>query len=144
MKVFTYLNFDGKAEEAIRFYQSILGGEFPNGFMYMGDMPDAPPMGEDDKKRVMHVTLQLSEDQYIMASDTFPDFGPPYKAGNQTSVYLDLSSKEEAKSVYDQLSKDGEILMPYEKTFWGSYFGNFTDKYGICWMVSYDLKEGEE
>lgn len=144
MKIFTYLNFDGQAEEAMRFYQSILGGEFPDGFMYVGDMPDAPPMKEEDKNRVMHVTLQLSEDQRIMASDTFPGFGPPYQAGNQTSVYVDLPTKEAAKNAFDKLSKDGEIQMPFEKTFWGSYFGNFTDKYGICWMVSYDIKPGEE
>jgi len=26
--------------------------------------------------------------------------------------------------------------MPMNKTFWGDYFGMFTDKFGINWMVS--------
>jgi len=29
--------------------------------------------------------------------------------------------------------------MPLNKTFWDAYFGMFTDKYGINWMVNYDF-----
>jgi PhnB protein len=28
--------------------------------------------------------------------------------------------------------------MPLEDTFWGAYFGMFTDKFGIHWMVNFD------
>jgi PhnB protein len=28
--------------------------------------------------------------------------------------------------------------MPMEKTFWGAYFGMFTDKFGINWMINFD------
>ncbi len=142
MKIFSYLNFDGNAEEAMKFYQSVLGGEFPNGFMYMGDMPDAPPMSDEDKKRVMHTTLQISEDLVIMGSDTFPGFGPPYQAGNQTHLYLDVPSREEADRVFGKFSEGGSVQMPLEDTFWGSYFGNVIDRFGILWMVSYDHSQG--
>ncbi|MFC3878707.1 VOC family protein [Algoriphagus namhaensis] len=144
MNIYSYLTFDGQAEEAMKFYQSILGGEFPQGFMYMRDMPDAPPMSTEDGNRVMHATLQLSDTLRLMGSDTFPGFGGEYRQGNQAQVYLDLNSMDETKRVFDHLSADGQLEMPLEKTFWGSYFGSFTDKYGICWMVSYDLKPGEE
>ncbi|MDN3205923.1 VOC family protein [Algoriphagus sediminis] len=143
MKIFSYLNFDGKAEEAMKFYQSILGGEFPMGFMYMGDMPDGPPMSDEDKKRVMHVTLQLDDGLVLMGSDTFPGFGPPLQKGNQTHLYLDLPSKEAVDDAFGKLAEGGSIEMPLEETFWGSYFGNLTDKYGICWMLNYDLKKEE-
>jgi PhnB protein len=33
MKLNTYLNFDGNAEEAFNFYKSIFGGEFAGGIM---------------------------------------------------------------------------------------------------------------
>jgi PhnB protein len=29
--------------------------------------------------------------------------------------------------------------MPLEKTFWGAYFGMCIDKFGIYWMVNYQL-----
>ncbi len=141
MKIFSYLNFDGNAEEAMRFYQSVLGGEFPNGFMYMGDMPDAPPMSESDKKRVMHATLQISEDLVIMGSDTFPGFGPAYKNGNQTHLYLDVPDRATADRVFGAFADGGQIEMPLEETFWGSYFGNVVDRFGIYWMISYDLAQ---
>jgi len=32
-------------------------------------------------------------------------------------------------------SKDADKIM--DKTFWGDYFGMFTDKFGINWMVSF-------
>ena len=28
--------------------------------------------------------------------------------------------------------------MPMNETFWGAYFGMFTDKFGINWMVNYE------
>jgi uncharacterized glyoxalase superfamily protein PhnB len=30
------------------------------------------------------------------------------------------------------------IKMPMNQTFWGSYFGVLTDKFGINWTVSFD------
>ncbi|HXP49470.1 MAG TPA: VOC family protein, partial [Bacteroidia bacterium] len=44
----------------------------------------------------------------------------------------------EADKLYNGLSNGGHNTMPMGKTFWGSYFGMLTDKFGIQWMVSYD------
>jgi PhnB protein len=30
------------------------------------------------------------------------------------------------------------------KTFWSSYFGMFTDKFGINWMVSFDERQQQQ
>ncbi|MDD3387609.1 MAG: hypothetical protein PHU58_03995 [Prevotella sp.] len=38
-KLNSYLNFDGKTEEAFNFYKSVFGGEFLGGIHRMGDMP---------------------------------------------------------------------------------------------------------
>ena len=27
--------------------------------------------------------------------------------------------------------------MPMQETFWGAYFGNWTDRFGIGWMTGY-------
>lgn len=59
--------------------------------------------------------------------------------------YLTFNGKcEEATRIYNELSKDGIIKMPLEKTFWEAYFGMFIDKFGIHWMVNCDLKEHED
>jgi PhnB protein len=31
--------------------------------------------------------------------------------------------------------------MPLEETFWAAYFGMFTDKFGINWMINVDMNE---
>ena len=31
-----------------------------------------------------------------------------------------------------------EITMPLQDTFWGAYFGMWTDRFRVNWMVNYD------
>jgi DNA-binding transcriptional ArsR family regulator len=46
-------------------------------------------------------------------------------------------SREETKRLFDALSEGGKVTMPMEDRFWGAYFGECTDKYGINWMLNY-------
>ena len=53
-------------------------------------------------------------------------------------VSLHPESKEEADRLFNGLSAGGDIEMPIEDQFWGDYFGSFTDKFGMKWMVNYN------
>lgn len=53
---------------------------------------------------------------------------------------ISAESKEEADQLFNGLSAGGEIEMPISDSPWGSYFGMFRDKYGIEWMVDFELK----
>ncbi len=143
MKVNPYLNFDGKAEEAMTFYQSVLGGEFEGGISYFGEAPGME-LPEDEKKRVMHISLKISDQVTLMASDTSPSMGHVWIKGNHNHISLAVNSKEEGERIFKGLSAGGTVEMDYEKTFWGAYFGSFEDKFGIGWMVNYTLQPGEE
>ena len=137
MKINPYLNFEGNCEEAFNFYKSVFGSEF----MYMGrfeDMPSQegmPPMREEFKKKIMHVSLLIGE-TILMGSDTGGDCAPSFVAGNNISLSLNPNSKAEADKLFAALSKDGKVIMPMEDMFWGEYFGMLTDKFGINWMIS--------
>ncbi|MEN2282425.1 VOC family protein [Algoriphagus sp. SE2] len=144
MKIHPYLNFDGQAEEAMSFYKSILGGDFDGGINYFSEIPGMDQFTEKEKKRVIYVTLKISEEVKIMASDNMPSLSHKLDVGNHNYISLMPDSKEQGKRFFDGLSEGGEVEMPYEKVFWGSYFGSFKDKYGNGWMVNYNLKEGEE
>ena len=39
-----------------------------------------------------------------------------------------------------ELKAGGVETMPLQDTFWNSYFGMCTDKFGVQWMVNVDLK----
>lgn len=134
-----YLNFDGKTEEAFNFYRSVFGGEFMGeGFMRFGGMPDCEEMPDDVKNRVMHVTLPFG-DTFLMGSDTMPGYGGDFVVGNNSQIMISPDSREEADRLFDALSEGGSTDMPMQDTFWGAYFGAFADKFGVRWMVHYQV-----
>lgn len=134
-----YLNFNGNCEEAFLFYKSVFGGEIP----YLGrfkDMPPqegAPPMPAEMGDKIMHVSLPISTETMLMGSDTGGEWAPTFVQGNNFSVSVNTDSKEEADRLFDGLSAGGLVTMPMNATFWGDYFGMFTDKFGINWMISF-------
>jgi PhnB protein len=135
-----YLNFDGNCEEAFNFYKSVFGGDFT----YVGkfkDMPpqeDMPPMSEEMGDKIMHISLPVSSETSIMGSDTGGEWAQHFKMGNNFSISISTDSKEEADRLYNGLSAGGNASMPMNQTFWGDYFGMFTDKFGVNWMVSFN------
>jgi PhnB protein len=84
----------------------------------------------------------IIKETVIMGSDTEGAWAPAYTQGNNFAVSITADSKEEADRLFAGLSADGTVTMPMAATFWGSYFGVFTDKFGIGWMVSFG--SGEE
>ncbi|MGA9212405.1 VOC family protein [Kaistella sp.] len=134
-----YLTFDGECEEAFKFYQSVFGGEIP--FMgRFGEMPPQegmPPISDDVKNRIMHVSLPISAETMLMGSDSMPGMHTITK-GNNFSLSVNANSHEEAEDLFNKLSVGGTVTMPLADTFWGAYFGMWTDKFGINWMVNYD------
>ena len=142
----TYLTFNGNCLEAFNFYKSVFGGEFP----YIGKFKDMPPqegakpMSEQDGEKIMHVSLPISKETMLMGSDTGGEWAKGFSQGNNFAISITTDSKEEADRLFNKLSAGGKATMPMSKTFWGSYFGMFTDKFGINWMVSFDEKQQQQ
>ncbi len=134
----TYLLFNGQCEAAFNLYKSVFGKEF-EAISFFGDMPEQPgkPLPEEDKKRVMHVTLPISAETRLMGSDSTTESGDVV-FGNNFSVSIDCDSPEEADRFYHALKQGGRDVMPMNKTFWGAYFGMLTDRFGVNWMINYD------
>jgi PhnB protein len=143
--VSTYLNFDGNCEEAFNFYKSVFGGEFTyiGRFEEMPPQEGMPPMSEADKNKIMHVGLPIGS-TILMGSDVAGGWGPAFLQGNNFSVSIHPESKEEADTLFNSLSEGGQVTMPMADTFWGSYFGMFTDKFGINWMINLETQQAEQ
>ncbi|HQC06122.1 MAG TPA: VOC family protein [Kaistella chaponensis] len=134
-----YLTFDGTCEEAFNFYKSVFGGDFPMVGKF-GDMPPQegmPPISDEVKNRIMHMSLPISAETVLMGSDTMPGIHD-HQVGNNISLSINTDSREESDRVFTGLSAGGKVSMPLADTFWGAYFGMWTDKFGINWMVNYD------
>ncbi|HET8830401.1 MAG TPA: VOC family protein [Pelobium sp.] len=139
--VHTYLTFDGNCEAAFDFYKSALGGEFKDltRFSEMPPQEEYPPLSEELKNRLMHVSLIIGAETVLMGSDTLPGMGPNLTVGNNFSISLGVNAIAEADKLFAALSAGGKVTMPLENTFWGAYFGMLTDQFGVNWMVNYDL-----
>jgi PhnB protein len=134
-----YLNFNGNTEEAFNFYKSVFGGEFA----MVSRFKDIPaefkgPAHEDNK--IMHISLPIAGGSVLMGSDV-PEAMGKVTMGNNFNISLHPSTKEEADKLFNGLSAGGSVTMPMADAFWGSYFGMFTDKFGISWMINVDTNQ---
>jgi PhnB protein len=141
-----YINFNGNCEEAFTFYKSVFGGEFP----YVGRYSDMPPMesgkemAPEDANKIMHMSLPLGNGSMLLGSDVGGDWAQHSVTGNNVQLSINTDSQEEADKIYNGLAEGGRANMPMSNTFWGSYFGMLTDKYGINWMVSCEPNKGDK
>lgn len=132
-----YLNFAGNARDAFAYYQSLFGGEFES-LMTYADAPEGMPVAPEFKDKIMHITLPIGASK-LMACDAAPGFAPPLVVGNNIALVAPAKDKADADRLFAGLSKDGTVIMPMEETFWGSYFGQCTDQFGITWMIDHEL-----
>lgn len=124
-----YLNFSGTTEEAFNFYKSVFGGEFLNVSRFK-DVP-GQEIPEEAKNQIMHIALKIGPNNILMGTDAPECMGFNVSVGNNVHILLQAESKEEADRLFNGLSKNGKVIMPMSDQFWGDYYGNFSDKFGI-------------
>lgn len=136
----TYLNFPGNTEEAFLFYKSVFGTEFGGkGIQHFGDIPAEaghPPIADSVKKMVLHVELPILGNHVLMATDAPEEMGFTLNQGNNMHICLEPTTKAETKRLFDALTAGGTIIMPLQDMFFGAYFGQCTDRFGINWMFN--------
>lgn len=128
-----YLFFQGRCEEAVKFYQQALGAELQMMMRYK-ECPEPMPPGRIPANwgdKVMHSTLKIGQ-TIVMASDGCGEAGK----FEGFSLSISVNTEAEAQQVFAGLSEGGNVTMPLGKTFWSPCFGMLEDKFGIGWMVS--------
>ncbi len=140
-RVVTYLNFNGVTEDAFNFYKSVFKSEFNGkGFERFGDIPAEaghPPIPDAIKKMILHIELPILGGHILMGTDAPAEMGFTLNTGNNMHICLEPESREETQRLFDALSVDGNITMPMADMFFGSFFGECSDKFGINWMFNY-------
>ncbi len=131
MKVSPYLLFDGRCEEAFKFYEKCLGGKI-EAIHTFGQSPMAKHVPAEWANKVMHASI-IIDGMVVMGSDPPPD---NYKAPQGFSVSLGIEDVAECERVFQELVKGGTVQMPIQKTFWSERFGMLVDQFGIPWMVN--------
>ena len=130
-----YLHFDGNAEIAMNWYKSIFGGTF-NSVQRYKDMAGGIKLMDEDRDRLIHISLQISADLCLMASDFLSSMETPQVRGNNVHICIQAESEMEAEKLFNELSAGGSIEMPLNRTFWGAYFGMCRDRFNVGWMIN--------
>lgn len=131
MQMNPYLLFDGQCEAAFKFYEKNLGGKIEMMMPHAGS-PAAAGVPAEWGPKILHARMTIG-DQVIMASDA-----PPGRQAKPQgfSINLGFNDPAEAERVFNVLSENGSVQMPFQKTFWAERFGMLVDQFGIPWMVN--------
>lgn len=134
--IMPYLKFDGDCEEAFLWYAKIFNGEIQHMLRY-GDVPENPdmPMSAEQKSKVMHAQLMLTEIGGISGADSME----PIEKGGAIFIQAHLQDEVLARKVFLELSKGGTVLgelainPPPDDS---GISGCINDKYGVTWIIS--------
>lgn len=113
-KITPFLWYDGKAEEAMRFYVSI----FKNS--RVGTISRYGEAGPGPKGSVMSVTFTLDGVEFYALNG-----GPQFKFTPAISLFVTCETQEEVDELWEKLSAGGQKVQ----------CGWLTDKYGLSWQV---------
>lgn len=133
-----HINFNGNAEEAFTFYQSVFGGDFTKIIRFRDIASPEMPISEKESNKIMHIALPIGKSNMLMGNDVPEFMGVVNENENRSKISISAATKEEADHLFNGLSAGGAVEVPMADSPWGSYFGMFRDKYGIEWMVDFD------
>jgi PhnB protein len=130
MNVEPYLFFEGRAEEALQFYQQKLGAKVDAIIRYKENPePKYNPPNSDNK--VMHALFRIG-DTKVMASDGNCAGKPSFQG---FALTINAASPAEAEKRFNALAEGGQVQMPLNETFFAKSFGMVADRFGVSWMV---------
>jgi PhnB protein len=130
MNVEPYLFFEGRAEEALQFYQQKLGAKIDAIIRYKENPePKYNPPNSDNK--VMHALFRIG-DTKVMASDGSCAGKPSFQG---FALTINAASPAEAEKRFNALAEGGQVQMPLNETFFAESFGMVADRFGVAWMV---------
>ena len=125
-----YIAFRGNCREAIEFYKNALNAEV----LFIQTVGQSPMSDMGPAENIMHCTIKVGDSKIMMCDDP----RPAATGDSNISLAIGLSDAERANKIFENLSKDGSVGMPLQKTYWADAFGMVTDKFGIRWMVNCD------
>jgi predicted 3-demethylubiquinone-9 3-methyltransferase (glyoxalase superfamily) len=117
-KITPCLWFDNKAEEAVKFYVSLIKNSKIGSITRYGD--EGAVASGRSAGSVMTVTFQLNGQEFMALNG-----GPQFTFSPAISFVVNCDRQEEIDKLWDQLSEGGEK----------NVCGWLTDKYGVSWQI---------
>ncbi len=126
-KITTFLMFDGKAEEAMQFYQSL----FPDSGVKSIDRYGENEAGVSGSVRYALFTLGAQD---FMCIDS--PVRHQFSFTPAMSLFVTCDTRGEIEILYAKLSEGGQILMPLHEYPFSKCYGWLNDRYGVSWQLT--------
>lgn len=136
-QIHPHINFNGNAEEAFGFYQSVFGGTFTRIIRYKDLASSGFPVSDAEAQKLMHIELPIGN-SLLMANDVPEQMGRTNEQEHRSKIAVTAETDEEALRLFKGLSDGGEVEVPMDEDAEAPKFGMFRDRYGIEWMISFD------
>ena len=133
MQVQPYIFFDGRCEEAVNFYKTVLNAEVTM-MMRFKENPEPQPNpmgGKELDEKIMHASFKVGETE-VLASDGCRSGKAEFKG---IALSVSPPTEADARKIFGALSEGGKVTMPLSRTFYSPCFGTVDDKFGVSWMV---------
>ena len=126
-KITTFLMFDGKAEEAMRFYTSLFpDSEIKSLARYAENEPG--PVG------TVRQALFSLQGQLFMCIDSVVKHQFAFTPA--LSLHVTCDTESEINMLFARLSEGGQILMPLDAYPFSTRYAWLNDKYGVSWQLT--------
>jgi|SRR6267378_6764361 len=125
-----YINFQGRAREAMEFYQKALGGKLELQTSNEQGVPKPAVPGD----RITNARLE-AEGVLIVGTDGHPNY--PAKVGENVAIAVGGTDAARLIRIFNALAEGGQNKMPLTEK---SYAGFLADKFNINWVFTIDKK----
>jgi PhnB protein len=131
LKANPFIMLDGKAAEAIQFYEAALGAVivFKQTF---GESPGGDKLSVEEKGRLAHSVLRIGDTE-LFAADIYPGF--PYAKGNQVNICLTAADVDQSKRLFAALQQEGQVNLPLTEVHFSPAYGVVTDQFGVTFQI---------
>ena len=130
-QVFTFLMFEGRAEEAMTFYVSLFKD---------GEIVSIQHYGRDEfgkEGTVMKAQFTLAGQQFICIDSPVKH---EFAFTPAISIFVNCASEGEVDVLFAALSKGGKVLMPLGEYPFSPKYAWLCDRYGVSWQLNFAPK----
>ncbi len=126
----THVNLRGTARAALRFYQSVFGGDLV-AITYQDAHNVQNP---DEADQIMWGQVSSGDGFHIMAYDV-PSAMPWDQGTNSFFVSVRGKSTDEITGYWEKLSEGATVVQSLAPAGWAPLYGMLKDQFGVVWVL---------
>ncbi len=140
-----YLIIKGGAKKAIKLYKSIFNAKL------ISHMPFDKNIGKewgfpkdfDYESSTMHAHIEIDGAPIYLSDDLSYGDEKIRRGVGRVDIMLGIDSKERFDEIWNKVKnrRGIKVIMPAEKTFWGSWYCRFMDSKKVGWQINYEIPQ---